>query len=67
VAHILRALREVLATKRGRAWDLGEWLKVLLPEAIKLWRAYHAGSVTDRAAQAQSLQEPLTYQLRSRI
>jgi transposase len=43
LAHILRSLDDVLATKHGRARDFGEHLKGLLQEALALWHAHRDG------------------------
>lgn len=41
LAHILRNLAEVLATKKGRACDFGGTLKMLLQEALARYHAFH--------------------------
>jgi hypothetical protein len=66
LAHIQWSIRDVLATKTGRARDVGEGLKALLQEALQLWHAYHKGTVPDFPTAAKALQEELTYQLRDR-
>jgi transposase len=66
LAHIQRALSDVLETKTGRARDFGERLKGLLQDTLPLWHAYHDGSATDFVTDAKALQEELTYQLRDR-
>ena len=66
LAHILRSIQEVLKTKKGRARDFGERLKVLLQDAIQLWRRSHTGEVLDFAAQAQNVQDTITHHLRNR-
>lgn len=66
LAHIQRSLREVLATKTGRARDFGEGLKAWLQDALQLWHAHHDGSATDFVTDAKALREELTYQLRDR-
>jgi transposase len=66
LAHILRSIRDVLQTKKGRARDFGERLKSLLQDALQQWRANRAGEVTDVALAGQRLQEALTYHLRDR-
>ena len=38
LAHILRSLSAVLATKKGRARAFGEGLKTLLQDAMQLWQ-----------------------------
>jgi hypothetical protein len=67
LAHILRAISEVLKTKKGRASDFGVRLKTLLTDARHLWRAYQVGEVTDFAPQAQHLWHAITHHLRPRI
>jgi transposase len=67
LAHILRSISDVVATKKGRARDFGERLKGLLQDAMQLWRALHAGEVTDFATEAQPLWAAITHHLRPRI
>lgn len=67
LAHLLRAISDVVATKKGRARDFGERLKALLQDAMQLWRAWHAGEAPDYEAQAASLWDAVTYHLRPRI
>lgn len=67
LAHILRAISDVLATKKGRARDFGERLKTLLQDAMALWRAYHAGEVSDYEAHASHLWDAITHHLRPRV
>ena len=66
LAHIQRSLRDVLATKTGRARDFGEQLKSLLQEAVELWHVYRDDHRTDYKAEAETLQEEITYHLRQR-
>ena len=66
LAHIQRSLREVLATKTGRACDFGEGLNAWRQDARQLWHAYHDGAATDVATQAKALREALTDQRRDR-
>jgi transposase len=66
LAHILRSISDVVATKSSRARDFGEQLKGLLQEALALWHAHHDGTVTDFKVEAEALQAELTYQLRDR-
>ena len=66
LAHLQRSLREVLATKTGRARAFGEGLKALLQDALQLWHAYHDGTATDFVPETKALQEELTDQLRDR-
>ena len=67
LAHILRSIRDVLQTKKGRARDLGTPLKQLWQEAMQLWRAEQAGEGTDFATEAQSLWDAIPYHLRPRL
>jgi transposase len=67
LAHLLRSISDVLATKQGRARDFGERLKGLLQDAIQLWRAWHAGAVADFPTEAQALWDAITHHLRPRI
>jgi hypothetical protein len=67
LAHILRSISDVLATKEGRARDFGERLKVLLQDALQLWHTFHAGEGADLATQAHPLWDAITYHLRPRL
>jgi hypothetical protein len=67
VAHILRSISAVVATKKGRARDFGERLQALLQDALQLWHAFHAGEVADVATEAPSLWDAITHHLRPRI
>lgn len=67
LAHILRAISDVLQTKKGRARDFGERLKTLLQDAMELWRAYHAGEVVAFPAEGGHLRDAITHHLRPRI
>ena len=67
LAHILRSISDVVATKKGRARDFGERLKALLQDALQLWRALHAGEAVDFALEAQLLWDAVTHHLRPRI
>ena len=67
LAHILRSVRDVLRTKKGRARDFGERLKTLLQDAIELWRMAQGGEVPDYEDQASHLWDALTYHLRPRL
>jgi hypothetical protein len=67
LAHILRSIRDVLQTKKGRARDFGERLKALLQDAIQLWRVWHAGEVADFPTEAQALGDAITRHLRPRM
>jgi len=66
LAHIQRSISNILETKTGRARDFGVQLKSLLQEALELWHAYHDGHRPDYQAEAETLQEELTYHLRDR-
>ena len=61
LAHIQRSIRDILATKTGRAHDVGEGLKELLQEAVQLWHASRERAVPDWPTAAMALQEALTY------
>lgn len=67
LAHILRSIRDVLQTKKGRARDFGERLKGLLQDAMQLWRVRQAGEVTDFATEASLLCDAITHHLRPRL
>jgi hypothetical protein len=67
LAHLLRSISDVLATKQGRARDVGERLKVLLQDALQLWHTFHAGEGADLATQAHPLWDAITYHLRPRL
>jgi hypothetical protein len=66
LAHILRSIDDVLATKRGRARAFGEQLKALLQEALALWHEHRDGRMPDFKAEAEALQAEVTYQVRDR-
>ena len=66
LAHVQRSLSEVLEHQQGKARAFGSRLKGLLRQAMDLWRDYHQGTKTGFAAQAQQLQEAITYHLRDR-
>jgi transposase len=66
LAHIQRSISDVLETKTGRARDFGGQLKGLLQEAMELWHAYRDGHRKDYKAEAEALQEEITYHLRNR-
>ena len=61
LSHILRSIKEVLETKKGRGRSFGNQLKRLLQEAMELWRGYHAGEVGDLPATAKPLREAITH------
>jgi transposase len=68
LGHILRNLAEVLADKTGRACDFSGTLKMLLQEALELYRAFHnpAQPLRDYAQQVRALELALSYHLRPR-
>jgi transposase len=66
LAHLLRSVREMEATKRGRARDWGAQLKALLQEALALWHEHRAGQMTDFKVEAEALHAAITYHLRDR-
>jgi transposase len=66
LAHLLRSIDEVLATKKGRARGFGERLKALLQEALARWHKHRDGHVPDFKADAEALQAEVTHQLRDR-
>jgi transposase len=66
LAHILRSIREVEATKRGRARAWGTQLKGLLQEALALWHMRRTGQMTDCKVEAEALHAAITYYLRDR-
>jgi hypothetical protein len=67
LAHIVRAISDVLQTKKGRARDFGERLKALLQDAMALWRASRTGEVPDDEAPATHLWDAITHHLRPRV
>lgn len=69
LGHILRNLAEVLATKAGRAGDFAGTLKILLQEALELYRAFHNPQQPLRAygRQVRALELTLSYHLRPRV
>jgi len=66
LAHIQRALSDVLAHQQGPARAFGRRLKGLLRQALDLWQDYHQGQRSGFAAHAQHLQAALTHHLRER-
>jgi hypothetical protein len=66
LAHILRAMHDILHSKTGRARDFGERLKARWQEALQRWQTYHAGAGADCDADAQRLRDALTHPLRNR-
>jgi hypothetical protein len=66
LAHIQRALSQVLEQQQGKARAFGSRLKGLLGQALDLWHDYHQGKRQGFAAHAQHLKDALTHQLRDR-
>ena len=66
LAHLQRSLSDVLATKTGRARDVGEGLNARRQDALQRWHAYHDGAATDFVTDAKALREALTSQRRDR-
>ena len=60
LAHILRSIREVLKTKKGRARDFGERLKALLQDAMQLWRIHPARWRTSPPGPTCRTRSPIT-------
>jgi transposase len=67
LAHILRSISEVVATKKRRGRSFGNQLKRLLREALALWQCYHAGAVAALAPEASRLKAAITHHLRDRV
>jgi hypothetical protein len=66
LAHIQRALSEVLEPQHGKARTFGRHLKGLFRQAMDLWHDYHQGKRSGFAAHAQHLRDALTHHLRDR-
>jgi transposase len=66
LSHIQRSLSEVLVTKYGRGRSFTKQLKVLLTEALVLWRQQRAGVVPDYLDRVRELEARLTRHLRDR-
>ena len=66
LAHLQKTLSTLLEKKRGRAWEFGENLKMLLRMAMDLWEEYQAGEVADFEAKVAELRFVISYQLRER-
>jgi hypothetical protein len=66
LAHLQRSRSDGLATKTGRARDVGEGLNARRQDALQRWHAYHDGSATDFVTDAKALREALTSQRRDR-
>lgn len=66
LAHILRSIAEVLATKVGPSRTFGIRLKHLLQAALEVWRLHRRVTLADFEAQAAELKAKLTDHLRDR-
>jgi hypothetical protein len=66
LSHLIRNAVEVAESKTGRAKVFGSELKALLQNANELWRQQRAGTVSGFAAQADQIEQDLTYWLRPR-
>ena len=66
LSHLIRNVNEVLESKTGRAKVFGSELKAVLQNANALWRQQRAGTVCGFAAQAEQIEQDLTYLLRPR-
>jgi hypothetical protein len=66
LAPILRAISDVLQTKKGRARDFGERLKGLWQDAIQLWHAWPTGKGPDFVTEAHAVWDAITHPLRPR-
>jgi transposase len=66
LAHIQRALSEVLEQQHGKARAFGSRLQGRFRQALDLWHDYHHGQRTGFAAHAQRLKDALTHHLRDR-
>lgn len=65
LAHLIRNINEVLASKRGKARHFGLKLKGLLRDGLKLWHEGRQGK--DVAARSRKLEQALTHHLRCRM
>jgi transposase len=65
LSHLIRNVAEVVKSKTGRAKGFGSELKALLQNANQLWQQ-RAGPVSGYAAQAEQIEQDLTYLLRPR-
>src|ERR1035437_5154946 len=68
LSHLMGNVKEVVATKRGRARAFGEGVLNTLKQANQLWRDHRAGKVggEDYRQQGQEIEDQLTHQLRHR-
>ena len=67
LAHLLRNVTEVVATKLGRAAQFGKKLNLLLREGLTLWHARSGLASEEFQTGYQQLAEKLTYHLRHRM
>lgn len=67
LSHLIRNIRDVLETKRGRAREFGVRLKDLLQQALKLWHEQREGRALNFPVQARQIEDELTHHLRNRI
>lgn len=65
--HLNRNIEEVLETKTGSARGFGLKLKGILKDARQLWRDQRAGKAENFEAQAEQVEQDLTYHLRDRF
>lgn len=65
--HLNRNIEEVLETKAGSARGFGLKLKGVLKDARQLWRDQRAGKAEKFEAQAEPVEQDLTYHLRDRF
>lgn len=65
LAHLIRNINEVLASKQGKARHFGLRLKQILRDALKLWHQERHGK--NVASRSRRLEEGLTHHLRCRI
>jgi transposase len=66
LAHLQRALSELLARKKGRARDLAEGTRELLRLASGLWEKYHWGCREEFDHWVPEVRLALSYHLRDR-
>lgn len=67
LAHILRSIKDVLETKKGRACDFGSRLQGLRQDARQVWHAARVGAEGHIDAETQRLQDAITSHLRPRL
>ena len=68
LSHLMGNVKEVVATKSGRARAFGEGVLNTLKQANQLWRDHRASQVGEEAfrQQGQEIEDQLTHQLRHR-